>query len=283
MENIKQKKTYQQAGDIGNVLMLICTFAVTACMLNKWPNEELFDNNWSTNGFCVVNQDSTWMNSHIICFYAGTVFSLIIAYVYVTDIAGNDIIPPVHQALIRGAIMGVFGHGLGHVTLSQDPTGMDLRIRADDIPSSILATVTNVGGFSCIFLGTMPLSSTKKILTVATIATLGFTLFDIPPKLNFVYGLAAISTSSAASMLTLSTEQKDAALYSLYPYFQMSILAFGFLESTSCEKMLAPLGGHVCFDAFIPVSQLVLHFVSKHMEKKSSRSKYDNGFAKKSI
>jgi len=276
-----KNQLYQKVGDFGNVLLLASTCAVTACMLYKWPSEAMFDSNWSSNGFCVSNRGSLWWNSHTLSFYADTVLAIVIGCLYYTRQSATTGVPPIQQAWLQGSIMAVLGHGLGHLFLGIDPSGMDVRIRTDDPIGSIAPLMVNILGFGSIFRGTMPLAPTKRLLFCAIVASFGITILNIEPKLNFVYAQAAIYISSALNMLSLSTNHKNAAMYSLYPYFQLPVLAVGILESTGCEAILESIGGHAVYDASIGILIILLDVVSTRAEQ--SRGKEDTNNINKNI
>jgi hypothetical protein len=185
-------------GDAGLVLLLVLTILITACMLYQLPSPEYFDDDWIRHGFCVSNADTTWLNSHSLSFYADVVLALFIARLFANQPKSA---PPLQAALLSGAIFGVFGHGLGHLYLGTNTQGMDLRFRPEDIPMSVASILVTVMAFGAIFQGTMPLSSRSRLAMTAVVATAGFTVLDIAPKLNFVYAQAAIYISNALHML----------------------------------------------------------------------------------
>ena len=256
-------------GNAGLVLLLVLTSLITTCMLYQLPSPDYFDKDWISDGFCVTNADTKWSNSHSLSFYADVVLGLFIAYMFANQPKSA---PPLQSAMLHGAIFGVFGHGLGHLYLSTNAKGMDLRFRPqEDRMASVAGTLVTVFAFGAIFQGTMPLSSRARLIMTAVIATAGFTILDIPPKLNFVYAQAAIYISNALHMLTLSSENKSAATFALYPYFQLPVLFVGVLESTACHGFLQKYGGHVIFDSSIAIGIICIELLSRYLETGRSR------------
>ena len=268
----RNQQTYQKNGDVGNILLLTGTSIITGCMLNQWPNKDHFDDNWLSNGFCVSNSDTFWWNSHSLSFYADTVLAIAIGLLYKKRISSGQDFSPVQMSLLSGAIMAVFGHGAGHMYLGMNPTGMDLRIRLDHLAASFASLIVNILGFASIFKGTMPLASTRRLLMAAIVATIGFTFFDIEPKLNFVYAQAAIYIASALNMLVLPQSDKGCAAYMLFPYFQLPVLAVGVIESTGCEAILEKIGGHMIFDVTIAIAVILIDLISTRLERSSKTS-----------
>jgi hypothetical protein len=256
-------------GNAGLVLLLLLTILISACMLYQFPSPDYFDDDWIRHGFCVSNANSNWLNSHSLSCYADVVLALCIARLFANQTKSA---PPLQAAILNGAIFGVFGHGLGHLYLGTNAQGMDLRFRPEDIPASTASILVTVMAFGTIFLGTMPLSSRSRLVMTAVVATAGFTILDIAPKLNFVYAQAAIYISAALHMLTLSSQDKSAATYALYPYFQLPVLLVGVMESTACQGFLQPLGGHVIYDSSIGVGTICIELLSRYLESDRSSS-----------
>jgi len=264
---------YQRVGDLGNFLLFTATCAVTACLLYKLPNESKYDSNWLSNGFCISNQDDPLWNSHNLSFYADTFLAVILGGLYLTRQKQDtkNGIPPLQKALLQGSIMAVFSHGLVHLYLGIDPKGMDLRIHLDNLIHSIVTQLFLVFGFVSLFLGTMPLASKESLFISAILATLGFTIFDVPPQLNFVYSTGVIYVLSAINMLSLPAKHKDTASYFIYPYSQLPVLVMGILESTRCGAILESVGGHAVLDTTIGLSIILGDIIATHIEQTNGK------------
>jgi hypothetical protein len=232
--------TYRAVGDIGNIALLIGTTIVSACLLFRFPDESYYDQAWLEKGFCVSNEDNVWLNSHSLAFYVGVFFTLC---VWLIQRNYGKAVSPLAMAQIRGSMIAIFSHGAGHLYLGRNPAGMDMRFFLDKPLISGIAQCVNFFGFAGIFSGTMALASRQRILLTAAVATLGFSVLDIPPNLNFVYGQGVIYISSSLHFLSLPGELKDNPIYMLYSLFQLPVLVVGILESTRCDDLLKDLGG----------------------------------------
>jgi hypothetical protein len=250
----------QSIGDTGNKLLVTLTILISFLMLYQWPSPTYFDSNWLANGFCVSNTESFLLNSHMLSFYADLVLSAILGYLFLTH---KKKTPPLQEALLRGAVTGVFGHGLGHCYLALEPTGMDLRLKLDDIPGSMPMNMVSLCAFAAIFGAAMPLASFERLAITSFLSTAGFTLLDVPPRWNFVYAQAAIYVASAIHMLSLDPKYKMETSYMLYPWCQLPVLAVGVLESTFCQQLLEPIGGHMVFDTTIAFAVIAIELMSR--------------------
>ena len=150
--------------------------------------------------------------------------------------------------------------------------GMDLRWNpSEDLARSVASTVVTVGTFFSIFNSTMPFASMKQLILTSVIATAGFTVMDLEPKLNFVYAQAAVYVFTALHMLLrLNMVHKGSKIYAMYPYFQLIVLFVGILEATQCTAFLASLGGHMVFDSSIAIGAISMQLLS------SSRTSADD-------
>lgn len=257
-------------GDIGNIILLVSTIAITFCWYFVLPSPDYYDSNWVKNGFCVANIDSSWMNSHKLAFYADSFLGSIILYLYCTQPKSA---PQLQKSMLFGGIFGVLCHGFGHLHLSAEPGGMDMRFRPnEDMTEMIINQLVTIIVYGGIFFGTMPFASTFRLIMTSAAATLGLTFLNVPPTHNFVYGQASIYIATAIHMLTLSPENKSTAVYVLYPYLQLPVLLIGVLESTACESLLVPIGGHMIFDSSVALGLIFMVALSRPMEAKRTHA-----------
>ena len=262
---------YRTVGDVGNLALLFGTTIVSACFLFRLPNESYYDKAWLENGFCVSNEDSSWLNSHSLAFYAAVFLSLS-AWLVKQNYSRRST-SALAAAHIQGSIFGILSHGAGHLYLGRTPSGMDLQVYQDKPLASIAVVCVSFFTFAGIFDGTMALASRQRILLTAAVAALGFQALDIPPTLNFVYGQAVIYISSALHFLSLPKEDKANPIYMLYGLFQLPVLVVGFLESTRCEDWLQGFGGHVLFDGAIGTGVVAIHLINTHVDTKATSKK----------
>ena len=267
-------------GNIGNVLLLVGTLLVTTCMIYQYPSKDYYDESWLRNGFCVSNEDTIWKNSHALSFYSDTLFTMLIFYLYLSKTTRNSkkdqttthTPPPLQLAILSGSIMGIFGHGAGHMYLGIEPTGMDLRL-FDNYETyaiskrGVLSTIVSFVGFGAIFYGGLPLASLRRLVLASFVATSGLTLLNIEPKLNFIYAQAIIFIMISLHALSLDIKHKLTATYMLFPYLQFPVLIVGILEATCCNSILKALGGHMVFDTMISISFLINEIMSTYLEQ----------------
>lgn len=252
---------YTKVGNIGNILFLSLTILVSICMFYQLPNKEIFDSNWLKNGFCVSNEETLWLNSHILSFYANTALSAMIAYL--CFVQPKDV-PLLQKEILKGAIVGVLGHGLGHLYIGAvNPNGVDIRFQQSE---DLMPTAINFFSLIAIFKGSMPFASMQKLAFHALIVIIGFTIFDIEPKLTFIYAQAAIIISITTHALSLPTEHKNTATFMLIPFLNFPVLVVGIMESTACESFLASLGGHAVYDSVIAFAFIMVELFSNHLQ-----------------
>jgi hypothetical protein len=265
---------FQVLGNVANTGLFVGTAVVSYCMMYRYPNESYFDASWLHYGFCVANPDSEFFHSHFLAFYSDCIMALALAasYYHYYPIARKQ--PDLQEALLFGSIPGVFFHGVGHLYYgTMDATGFSLKWDNADIPKSLMSQATTLLGLAGILKGALALASTQRILLASIAGTIGLTLLNVPSTLNFVYIQGIIYICSAAHMLSLDSKHKQSAAYLVYPLLQFLVLAVGVLESTLCQKLLTPLGGHVVFDTTISMGSLIAPMLTTYLEKGATASK----------
>ncbi len=250
-------------GNAGNVGLALATSLVTVCMLNQFPSESVFDKKWMETGLCIANEESLWLNTHSLCFYACVIFAAVLRYLYVIQ---PPEVPPIQKVMLSGAVMSIFGHGLAHAYLASDPTQMDLQFHLNNLPKSLAVTAMLLFAFVTLFQGVLPFASATKIVTTSIIITLGFTILNVEPRNNNAYVIAVIYISNSMHMLSLPEEHKKTATYALYPFLQLPVLVVGVLESIGCEGLLEAVGGHVIYDSTLAIGYIALELLSNYLE-----------------
>eukprot|EP01047_Picozoa_sp_COSAG01_P023846 COSAG01_NODE_1453_length_10258_cov_38.080126_2_plen_277_part_00 len=242
------KDVQRQVGDAGNTALFLSTVVVSAMLLFRLPTEAYFDQGWLSTGFCVLNSQDMWTNSHALSFYVDVCITVVIVGMWAML---RHRLSAVGQAQAWGSIFATFGHGCGHLHYGTDPGGVDLRINPDRPLKSLVNTLVMLFTYATIFGGTMPLASKERIGCTAIISTAFHNILGIRPILTFVYAQAAIYVSSSLHMLCLDKSHKENTTYMMYGLLQLLVVGVGILEATQCESFLKALGGHAVYDGMI--------------------------------
>ena len=110
------------------------TLAVAAHALG-FTTLSSFGAHWAEDGFCVSFKDDPFMNSHMLCMFADSMFALILLYISLTS-------KKTGVREVRENVLSVFLHGMAHASLfflsAPPPHGACPPSRPPSPPAAVL-------------------------------------------------------------------------------------------------------------------------------------------------
>jgi hypothetical protein len=254
---------WKKIGDVAH-LMCLANAAAFAYSVVMHSSSAVFDPVWRPEGFCVSNRDVPFWNSHDLCLYVDTIGAIVsgIIYFFLKDSPG---MAPANE-LVKFNILGIFAHGLGHAGISK-------AMRDGVVPESGLLDVLGnassldllkqVGSFIFfwVFLlkATMPTSSFKIVVPMAIVSSIMGAI--VPGQFGFTYTQTVLLFAFSLNQLMRPSEEKTVE-YARYPLMVGVPLSFiAWIESTQCSKFVMGIGGHLIYDAYIPISVIFFYLV----------------------
>jgi len=256
-------------------LATIANASIYAIAVVAFNDSSIFDATWKPHGFCVANQDVPFFNSHDLCFYFDTFASIIFGLIYYTikDVPGmghaND--------LVKFNVFGIFAHGLGHGLTSHvmrhgmgvevDDEMKDMTDAFHDNPTFETFILRSPGWVAFLIFwmgllrGSMPMVSWKAIAPLSIIAV-SLNIF-VRDQFAFTYVQTVLLFAFSFNQLCRPGKEKRASFeYALFPMVTaLPLIAIGWLESTQCDAFLVGIGGHLVYDAYIPISLIVFYLI----------------------
>jgi hypothetical protein len=233
-------------GDIANVVSLVLTFVFVA-IITLHP--QVFSAGYLTEGFCVSFADTPF-NSHALCFYVDTLFTLILGAICLFN-RENKILDRVREGYI-----GVLGHGVGHLSLymyAPQASGAGPYFTQVESPIHRFLFFAAIFVFwGAFFYSISPSRLFNAVLTVGN--TIAFAFF-VPRVFTFTYAQTVLVTCLVMRDL-LSTHRKD-AWYDIWSWLHTPVVVVSWIEALGCDAGLIWVGGHVWYDASIPFAMLV--------------------------
>jgi hypothetical protein len=179
-------------GDVANRLSLVLTFAF---LFTYFLKPQVFASSYLQDGFCVSWQD-TMFNSHLLCFYVDTIFTvLLLVLCYLTKRGSEE--NPAAMTRVRDSFLGVFGHGIGHLSLhimardrDRDPWDRDLQTQTSQTLEKKELSLSASDPFSA---GVAPSPLSIGILFAILFFWLGF-FWSFSKSLKANFALSAINT-----------------------------------------------------------------------------------------
>jgi hypothetical protein len=250
-------------GDIANACVLVNTSAFLAFALAdsagliQWASPS-----FRKLGFCVANPNSIALSSHMLCFYTDTVFA--IGFMLFVR-RHKETMPGIKGSALELGAGGIFGHGAAHLGLAFGalPADGDARV----VESGIIGALTNPMDLALIFglaafyysiLRSAP--NVQHALPHSLLHGAALRLV-VPGKFGFTYVQTTLLWIAAAYDMRRASKDRfydlNAALISL------PVGLVSWAEALACDSFMGQtaltfksIGGHVWYDACVPLSML---------------------------
>ena len=239
LSSTASKHTFRlQPGDTPNILSLLLTaaFALTIAL-----RPGVFSASYLRDGFC-VSFPATLFNSHLLCFYIDTLFTVLLHLLCARSPSDARL------ARVRESYWGVFGHGVGHLALHASGGG-----GVGDAASPLLRVtllLALAGFWYGFFCALTPSVRVNLALSLANTAALA--LF-VPRAFGFTY-VQTVLMSVFVTRDLVRAERKD-ELYRAWSWLvNVPVVVVGWVEALGCDSGVVLWGGHVLYDAIIPLS-----------------------------
>ena len=266
------------------------------CLLNTviycisvmfYKDSSFFDKTWAKDGFCVSNPTVPFWTSHDMCLYADVVLASIcgIAYLLLRKKEGME----KANDLVFFNIFGIIAHGLGHggigaamrdessQQLMEDDVSYFTAISGDnkgflDIGKDLFLTEKIGFWVFWIFLLKASMRQTSMLQVIIPLSFLSYLgNLAVPPSFGFTYVQTVLLIAFCVNQLVRPKDDKgfEYFLYALIVSFPLGIV--GWIESTMCSSTIIHYGGHLLYDAYIPISMFAFYLISynHHMTEKS--------------
>lgn len=268
----RDQDRYAQIGNATYVASLVNTIAYCAAVV-FFKDSTIFDKTWSIDGFCIANKEVPFWSSHDLCLYADVVLAGLFSVVYYFlhkekgMEAAND--------LVFYNIFGVIAHGFGHGGLGAALRDTEVSANMEDDISYFSTVHTKESWvavvqelffskfviflFFWVFLlkAAMRQTPLNGIFGLSILSYLG-SLFTAP-SFGFTYTQTILLIAFCVNQLLRPVEDKGFAYYIYGLFVSLPLGVVGWLESTMCSSTVIHMGGHLIYDAYIPLSMLAFY------------------------
>lgn len=254
---------------VGNMAHLASLTNIMLFALSVVAKRSMFDEYWKEYGFCVSNPDEPYWTSHDLCLYADLSLASVLGVIYflVKNEAGMK---PAND-LVGVSILGIVGHGIAHgavaAEMRNDPDkfleyGQKLNYETVDFSSPLNLAMQIIPGvifWVSLLKSAVPKGSWSGIAALATLSIVSG-LF-IPKNLGFTYVQTVLFLVFDINEMLKAKEEKNFE-YAMYPIIVgIPTGIVGWIESTMCTKGVIDLGGHLIYDAYIPLGLLAFYMI----------------------
>jgi len=200
-----------------------------------------------------------------LCFYADTVLAIVTGalYVLLKDTPGmknaND--------LVKWNVIGILGHGLGHGGIAKyvrdnvtaggpqviDVVDFTLLTGADLVKRHLPGVLF----WFPLLKASMSNVSSLPVLLMSVLSIVGSML--TPPRFGFTYTQTILMVAFSLNQLRRPKSEKTFpyALYAVLVSLPLGLI--GWAESLACSNFVIHYGGHLIYDAFIPLSSILFY------------------------
>jgi len=253
--------SYSKVGDVFHVLTLINVFSYAFLVLKfaqpTSDSKSIFDEKWQSQGFCVQNIDKPYWNSHDLCLYTDSILAIGVAILYMalcnTPTEGMKRVNP----MMKWQSLSIFTHGIAHGMISYG-----LRQKQS---GGVLSSASATSAFSkqtklimgLVFWFPMIKSfldqwhSSLVFFLSLLVVLIGQTF--VPDLYGFMYVQTVISIIFAWQQLQQKKHEKEHYAYMLFAFVTLPISIIPWFESMACSQWFMDYGGHVLYDASIPL------------------------------
>lgn len=267
----QQHETYSRRGNIVHAVTVLNTIVFCIAVMFFKDNTSLFDKAWAKDGFCISNPDIPYWSSHDLCLYADFILASVCGIAYLI-LRKEDGMQQANELFFLN-IFGVAAHGMGHGAIGAGMRDEKSQIFIDtDLPylsaishkpwGAILQHLFRDQGFFLVFWlvllkASMPQSPMRFILPLSILSW--FSGLSLRRSFSFTFVQTVLLIAFSCNQIYRPKSEKGFAysIYGLLVSFPVGII--GWMESIMCSSTIVHLGGHLCYDAYIPLSSLAFY------------------------
>ena len=276
----QKHETYRWRGNVIQAATALNTVLFCTCSIFFKDNTSIFDATWAKDGFCVSNASIPYWTSHDLCLYADFSLAAVCGVLYFM-LHTNEGMKQSNEYVFFN-IFGIAAHGLAHgafaVGLRDEESSAFLEkdipyysAMGDKSPMEVLQDQVPVMLFWLGLLkATMPQTSVIGILPLSLLSILG-SIF-IKQSLQFTYVQTVLLIVFSINQLCRPKEDKGFAYYMYGLLVSLPLGIVGWMESTMCSSSIIHVGGHLVYDAYIPLSQIAF-YLTCYFNRRSETAK----------
>jgi len=255
---------WNQKGDVLNLFVMANSILYLIYFIMAHLGLLYMDPNTKRDGFCITNPTDPLWNSHMLSFYVDVLLSGVSVVVVALTSSGSNA-----RDFLSRSIPGTIGHGFGHLGLSR---------RMNEAPSSTslmtlplyLQLLAPIGIF---FFWYSLLGSNKYIPRLhLVIHSVLHSIVLLTPILPLSAGFAYVQTVLVLTFtiydIFLRPKSTKDVAYDYSPFVSVPFSVVAWMEALTCEGFLKSKGGHMWYDASIPLAILVYYFAVRGLEGK---------------
>jgi len=265
-DNNLHKRHHKLAGNIINsfVLVMSVLYVCTVAYFTLPGAHGVLDEHWKKDGFCIQNVDVPYWSSFDTCLYIDIILSIILGTLYFAwkDIPGMGRSSETVPALIMATLGHGFAHGAMAIKLRDGSYHQLMDGNSDTVEEHPVPATWQLLCFGAIFWfpllkGVLPKMNIKHVAILSAVATYGQCF--VKKELSFSYVQTIVNIAFHISQLTLPLDDKICREYMMMPLANVLPIIVAWNEILFCDSFFRSAGGHLLYDASIPVSFIIFY------------------------
>lgn len=278
---------YNHIGNACHVIYLTSTFLyIIAASLYSTPEYKIFDEEWIQHGFCVVQENVPYWNSHDLCMYSNVLLVIVGLIIRrflrassngtAANTENNEVMKEADEFVLLN-LMGHLGHGIFHgviATRYRTPNGFE---GGEYLQSSPYDKIFQNGGFHYankefvqitlilfgllfgLLNGVLPKVPLRVLTVLALIAATGALFVKL--VIQFGYYQLVIISALSVTQLRFPKEKKDNFVYAVFALATIPLSIIPWFEGLMCRDVASKFGGHLMYDSAIGISIIVSYCI----------------------
>ena len=267
-------RSYARMGDAMYSLCLLNTIAFCTSVI-FFKDSPHFDPVWVKDGFCISNPTTMHWNSHHLCLYTDVILASLFGILYFF-LHKSDGMEAANEFVFYN-MFGVIAHGLGHGGLAAALFDEEKEQNSDEdisymsaihtkeswvVVLSELFLTSNVG-FLIFWIGllkaSMPKTPFKGIMVLSVLSYFGN--LSVAPSFGFTYVQTILLLAFSLNQILRPKDEKGFAYLMYGIIVSLPLGLVGWLESTQCQSFVIHYGGHLLYDACIPLGMVAFYLL----------------------
>jgi len=269
MSSLGSSFDWKQQGDYLNLLVMANSVVYLVYFVMAHLGLTYMDPNTLRDGFCITSPADPVWNSHMLSFYVDVMLSGVCVLVVASTSSGSNA-----RDFLSRSIPGTIGHGFGHLVIglvtAEGPLDKARSRATLPLYLQILAPIV-IFLFWYSLLSSNQYISRLHLILHSSLHSAVLLSSVLPVAAGFTYvQTVLVLTFNAYDVFFRPKSTKDVT-YDWSPLVGVPFSVVAWLEALSCESFLKRIGGHMWYDASIPVAILLFYFAVRGLE--SSKAK----------
>ncbi|GMI44544.1 hypothetical protein TrCOL_g1520 [Triparma columacea] len=252
-------------GNVANIVMVMSTLLYLLTAITPLSSQIFKDRKYLREGFCVYDDPALWfLNSHLLCVFVDTLGALLL---YCMAVRWEEFDKGA-MGKVKENTIGILGHGFGHFFLYLNYPPPESSTYVEDFaPHQLFLIVASSCVFFYMFFLSISLIPPLHRSALSILHGLALVML-VPISLGFTYVQSVLLLTVAFYEMKAPSKEPHYNDFSCLVHLPVSLV--GWVEGMGCEGFVRGIGGHVIYDAAIPLGIMIFAVKRRMIASKSN-------------